>query len=731
MKDSQLRLLLAELSLEEKIGQLLQLDASFLSETEFSTGPAAQLGYTEKDMRHCGSLLNLRGAEEAKALQSRFMAEHPHHIPLLLMLDIVNGYETVFPIPLAQACSFDPDLMRKTCAATAEEGSYDGLHVTFAPMADTVSDCRWGRVMEACGEDPALNAAFAAASVRGFQGESLAQAGTLASCGKHFAGYGAVKAGSEYAAVDVGPLEFRSTHLPAYKACVDAGCRMMMSSFNTLDGIPATGNRKLLRDVLRGELGFEGMVISDYASVYELIAHGYARDTRQAAELAMTAGVDMDMVSPCYARELGELVRSGRIDMRLIDEAVWRVLTLKNELGLFEDPFRGADAAAFRRVKQEHRPLAREAAEQSFVLLKNEDVLPITSDRVAFTGPYAESKALFGAWSLFAKEEETVSIREGVRALGREAFFSVGSPLMEQGTHIWGFSADYEEPVRTPEEIEALLTEAEDIARRSDTVVLCLGEHRLCTGEGGSRTEPVLPAPQQKLLERVHEANPNIVLVLFSGRPLILTKLLPLCRGILQVWFPGSEGGNAIARVLYGEAEPGGKLAMTFPHRIGQCPMSYRCLSSGRPRTELDPASRFKNGYQDCENEPLFPFGFGLRYSTWEISDVSLDAGNAAESKLWELSFTVKNTGTRQSRNTVQLYLQDVCGSVCHPARELKAWRIVELSAGASRRMSFTIGEDLLAGVTADGSVRAEPGEFRLYLGFDSRAPQVGAIELI
>ena len=524
MKDTELRSLLSELSPEEKIGQLLQLDAGLLRETEFSTGPAAQLGYTEADTQLCGSLLNLRGAEEAKALQSQFMARHPHHIPLLLMLDIINGYETVFPIPLAQACSFEPDLMRKTCAAAAEEGSYDGLHVTFAPMADTVSDCRWGRVMESCGEDPALNAAFAAAAVRGFQGDSLKRAGTLASCGKHFAGYGAPIAGSEYAAVDVGPLELRSTHLPAYKACVDAGCRMFMSSFNTVDGIPASGSRGLLRDVLRGELGFEGMVISDYSSIYELIAHGYARDARQAAELAITAGVDMDMVSPCYARELSELVKSGKIDMRLIDEAVWRVLTLKNELGLFEDPFRGADAAAFHRVKREHRTLAREAAEQSFVLLKNEDVLPLTGERVAFIGPYAESKALFGAWSLFAKEEETVSIREGVRALGREASFSVGSPLLEQGTHLWGFGTNYEEPVRTPEEIEALLAEAEDIARQSDTVVLCLGEQRLQSGEGGSRTEPVLPAPQRELLSRIHEVNQNIVLVLFSGRPLILTE---------------------------------------------------------------------------------------------------------------------------------------------------------------------------------------------------------------
>ena len=719
MTEQALRSLFDALSQEEKIGQLLQLEAGFFAQSDFQTGPAAALGLQAQDAALCGSVLNLRGAEEAKAVQERFIRQHPHHIPLLLMLDVINGYETVFPIPLAQACSFRPELTQALCAAAAREASADGLHVTFSPMADLAADCRWGRVMESSGEDPLLCAAFAAAAVRGYQGDDLTHGGTLAACGKHFAGYGAPLAGSEYAQTELSPATFQSDYLSGYRACIDAGSKLMMTAFNTVDGIPASGSKPLLRGVLRGQLGFAGLLISDYSAIAEMIRHGYAEDRRAAARLALEAGVDMEMVGVCYVRELDALVRDGTISQCLIDEAAWRVLKLKNDLGLFEDPYRGADAEIFRACALENRALAAQAAAETFVLLKNEDdLLPLRTQKVAFIGPYAESRALHGAWSFFCREADTVSIRQGVEALGKTAAFCKGAPLLAPGAVIPGFSANYVES-ETEQTQTALLREAVRAASAAETVVLCLGEQRLQSGEGGSRTEPVLPAPQMQLLRAVHDVNPNIVLVLFAGRPLVLRDVLPLCKSLLYVWFPGSMGGAAIAEVLYGRKEPVGRLSMSFPASIGQCPVSYRTLNTGRPEA-LVPTGRFHNGYQDCPSAPLFPFGFGLSYSTWQCGPLTAERAAFAAGERLVLTCTVRNTGSRTGRTVLQLYLQDVCANVCRPRRELKSWRHVTLAPGEEAAVAFEVTEQMLQFYGPDGMLHAEPGEFHAYAGFDS-----------
>ena len=720
MTSEKLKQLFDTLSLEEKIGQLLQLDASFFIQSDFKTGPASALGFQEQDAKLCGSVLNLRGADKAKAVQEQFIQQHPHHIPLLLMLDVIHGYETAFPIPLAQSCSFRPELTQTLCAAAAKEASADGLHVTFAPMADVSSDCRWGRVMESSGEDPLLCATFSAAAVHGFQGNDLAHGGTLAACGKHFAGYGAPLAGSEYAQVELSPATFQSDYLSGYRACIDAGSKMMMTAFNTVNGIPASGNKTLLRNLLRKQLGFEGVLISDYSAIIEMIQHGYAESRREAARLAIEAGVDMEMVSACYVRELAGLIHDGVVAEALIDEAAWRILKLKNDLGLFEDPYRGADAANFRTYAAENRVLAKQAAAETFVLLKNEDnLLPLGMQKTAFIGPYAESHALHSMWSFCCQEQDTVSIRQGVASLGKEAVFCKGSPLLSPGTFISGFE-NYSEPPCDAKTQEALMQEAISTAQSVETVVLCLGEQRQQSGEGGSRAEPLLPEPQMQLLRAIHNVNPNIALVLFAGRPLILRDVLPLCKSILYVWFPGSIGGQAIAEVLYGQKEPLGRLSMSFPFSSGQCPISYRTLNTGRPET-LITSGRCRNGYLDFPFAPLFPFGFGLSYSTWECGPLEVNRPSFTANERLTFTCLVRNTGSKRSTTVVQFYLQDVCASICRPRRELKGWQHITLDSAEEAFVSFDVTEQMLQFYGPDGNLRTEPGEFRAYAGFDAR----------
>ncbi len=721
MKETELRQLLNDLTLDEKIGQLVQLPGYFQNAGAV-TGPAADMGLTEEDLRLAGSYLSIIGAEKIRKLQTEFMARHPHHIPLLFMADIINGYRTVFPIPLAQGCTFDPELVKQGAAIAAREAAAAGIHVTFSPMADLVWDARWGRVMESTGEDPYLNAQMAAAMVRGYQGDSLEEKGRIAACLKHFAGYGAAEGGRDYNTAELSVRTLREDHLPAYQAAVDAGCEVVMASFNTLDRIPSAANEWLLKEVLRKEMGFKGMVISDWNALEELLAHGIAADQKEAAFIALRAGVDMDMTSPIYIRNLKKLVEEGKVPEQWINESAWRVLRLKNRLGLFERPFRDADEGEEKAVllSDGHRQAARECAEKSFVLLKNEDqMLPIRGDEAAFIGPYVDHPYLNGAWSIFADDQDTVTVRAALarHPRTRNVPTAPGCPISDPDQPVLGFQQPVAPDSCDPEEA---LKEAVDLAKKADKVVLCLGEHRECTGEAASRGDITLPKCQLRLLDEIARANKNIAVVLFGGRPLDIRPLKEKAKAILAAWLPGSEGGNAVVRTLLGESDPSGRLSMCFPWCVGQLPVHYNHLNTGRPFRGDYHAARFGSKYQDIPNEPLYPFGFGLSYTGFAYSSVKLSADSMTKKQRITASVTVTNTGSREGTETVQLYLHDLAASVARPVRQLKGFRKVKLEPGESREVAFVISEDMLRLYDLSMRFVSEPGEFEVFIGPDS-----------
>lgn len=720
MKQDALLALLRDMSLEEKIGQLIQVSADSLGEGGIITGPTGSMELAQRERAMVGSVLGTIGAEKLIALQKSQMEKQPHHIPMLFMYDVINGYQTIFPIPLAQGCSFSPEMVCQAARIAAREAAAAGLHVTFSPMLDLVRDARWGRVMESPGEDPYLNSLLARAMVRGYQGDDVKKEGNIAACLKHFAGYGAPEGGRDYDSVELSERTLREDYLPAYAAAVDEGCRMAMTSFNTLDRIPSSGNKKLLRTVLREEMGFDGTVISDYSAIEEMIAHGIAEDNREAAKLAMEAGVDIDMVSNAYIRHLADLVREGVISETLLDEAVMRVLKLKNELGLFENPFKDADAIKEHALIlcDSHREAARVLAEESFVLLKNQDILPLApgAQKIAVIGPYAESPMLFGSWSFPADISATVTVRQGMEKLQPEnVTYSTGSYMMDKGmVNRFNQAESYD-----PRQAESWLREAVDAAKNADTAVLCLGENFAQTGEGGSRASLQIPKVQQELLRKVHEVNENIILVLFSGRPLETAGLEPYAKAILCVWFPGTEGGNAIANVLFGLREPRGRLSMSFPRRVGQCPVYYNRLPTGRPNRTGTHVG-FVNGYIDENCRPQYPFGYGLSYTRFEYSPVRLSAAAMDQHGEIEASVTVTNAGSREGTETVQLYLRDVAGSVARPVRMLKGFQKVTLRPGERRDVCFTIREDMLRFYDSRMVYTSEPGTFEVHIAANS-----------
>ncbi len=726
MEYTKLEQLLQEMSLEEKVGQMVQIPAGMIAREGLVTGLIDNLHLSEEQKALVGSVLGLTGAENLRELQEEFMAKHPHHIPLLLMYDVINGMETIFPIPLAQGCTFSPELVEQAARVAAEEATASGLHVTFSPMLDLVRDARWGRVMESTGEDPYLNAELGKAMVRGYQGSGkgekveLTKEGNIAGCVKHFAAYGAPLGGREYENVELSERTLREDYFPAYQAAIEEGCVMVMTSFNTLNRIPSSGNQWLMRKVLREEMGFEGLLISDYSAVDEMISHGIAEDSREAARLAILAGVDMDMVSNAYIRYLAELVKSGEVEERLVDEGALRVLKLKNDLGLFENPFKDGSVEKEQKVLlcREHRALAREMAAKSFVLLKNEELLPLKKDAagsIALIGPYADTVELFGAWSFPKKPEQGVTIKQGMEAKGGNIITAKGCFMQDEDKQTKFAQKDG----YSREELEALMQEAVEAAKKAETVVLCLGEHREYTGEGASRTDISLPKHQLELLDRVREVNENIVAVVFSGRPLVLCEAVEWSKAVLQVWMPGTEGGNAIADVLYGDSMPEGKLSMTLPKSVGQVPIFYNKFRTGRPNEEGTRVG-FIHGYIDESIYPLYPFGYGLTYTTFAYSEVSLSKEVMSKTDSITAEVTVTNTGNREAVETVQLYLTDVKGSVVRPVKMLKGFQKVSLKPGESRRVSFDITEEMLRFYDIDMKFVSEPGEFVVYIGTDS-----------
>lgn len=731
--------LLQEMSPEEKIGQLFQIPPAYYEDGNV-TGPAAELGITQQDLQLAGSCLSVIGAEKLRRLQQEHIANHPHHIPMLFMADIINGYRTVFPIPLAQGCTFDPALVEAGAAIAAREAAASGIHVTFSPMADLCWDARWGRVMESTGEDPYLNGEMAAAMVRGYQGPDnvLTEKGRIAACLKHFAAYGAPEGGRDYNTVELSERTLRQDYLPAYQKAVAAGCAMVMTSFNTLDRIPSSANRRLMRDILRGEMNFSGVLISDWAALLELTVHGIAADPAEAARLGMEAGVDIDMATTVYLKNLKSLLASGAVSQSLVDECVLRILILKNELGLFENPYKDADEADEKQLLlcSEHRQAARECAEQSFVLLKNEgSVLPLKQEEtVAFIGPYVDNRLVSGAWSFFSDDADCVSLREGVQGNFPQSsvLFAPGCGMVDPGVEVIGFQkTPPRESIDTPDKLENSIREAVLLAQRADKVVLALGEPRDYSGESASRANLELPDCQLELLRRVAAVNPAVCVVLFNGRPLDLRKVEKYAKGILEVWFPGTESGNAIARVLYGESNPCGKLAMSFPYCVGQVPVHYNHMRTGRPLQGDYRKQRFASQYLDIPNEPLYPFGYSLSYTNFSCSPITLDKSAMKRDESLPVRVCVTNTGDRAGQTVVQLYLHDVSASVTRPVKELKGFRKISLVPGESKELTFFITEEMLRFYDAKMQFVSEPGEFEVFVGFDSTTENKSSFVLV
>lgn len=719
MTKEELLHLLHQMTTQEKCRELMQLPMEAFTDTDISTGPCEDLELTDEKMAQVGSILSLTGAEWTRKVQEEHLKNNRLNIPLLFMADIINGYKTIFPIPLAQGCTFDPDLVRQLAEAAAREGAAAGVHVTFSPMADLVRDPRWGRVMESTGEDPYLNGIMAEQMVKGYQGNDLKEEGRLAACVKHFAGYGAPLGGREYNQVELSERTLLEDYLPAYEKAVRAGARLVMSSFNTLERVPSTGNRKLMREILRGKMGFQGVLISDYAAVKELIAHGLAEDEAEAARLALEAGVDIDMMSRCYSDFLCGQIERGEVAQELLDEAVLRVLELKKDLGLFENPFKDGSPEKEKELLlcEKHRSLAQKAAEESFVLLKNEEnMLPLSKEETtAFIGPFGEEKGLLGAWALFADREDTVTVKEGVERLCPGQIWAKGCEILEPGQKwLRGYIPIAEETWKQTEEAaEEKLKEAVEAAEKADRVVLLLGEQELESGESGSCGRIGLPPSQMKLLKAVVQVNPNLVLVVFSGRPLILTEACAYAKAVLFAWMPGTQGGPAVANVLYGYSNPSGKLTMTFPYHMGQIPVYYSDFATGRPQMP---------GYIDIPKEPLYPFGYGLSYTEYAYSPVKLDQKVLdSQTDVIHASVRVKNTGNMEGREAVQMYIQDVKGSVSRPVRQLKGFQKISLAPGEEKEVRFEIREEMLRFWTIDMEYRSEPGRFRVWIGTDSR----------
>mgnify|MGYP004668494669 CR=1 FL=1 len=708
MKEQQLTELLHDMSLQEKIDQMFQVMGLFFTEDEEGTltGPAQNFGVDVKDLQSAGTILGSYGADTLKAIQDKAMSVQPHHIPMLFMLDVIHGLKTVFPAPLAQGATFDPALSGECAAAAAREAAASGLHVTFAPMVDLVRDARWGRVVESTGEDPYLNSLFAAEIVKGFQGDDVKASGKIAACVKHFAAYGAAQAGRDYNTVELCERTLRDYYLPSYKAAVDAGVKLVMTSFNTVNDIPATGNQWLMKKILRGEFGFDGVLITDFTAIPEMIRHGYAADERDAALKAIQAGVDIDMMSGCYAGNLKSLVEDGEVDESAIDECVLRILKLKNDLGLFENPYKDADAEKEKEVIlcREHRALARKAASESFVLLKNDGLLPLDlSKKIAFIGPYTQNRELQSSWAFTGDPKDTVSIQDAAEECmdASRTSFTPGCPVLGNDVVLTGFTGSVNQTF-SAEELSEMKAAAIQAAREAELVVMPLGEHFLQSGEATSRAFLDLREISQK------------------------------AKAILEVWLPGTEGGHAILDVLTGKTAPQGKLPMSFPYCVGQLPVSYNHFATGRPvGPNADP--RFSSKYTDIPNEPLYPFGFGLSYTDFSVSGVSLSdtvLGKDSAANSLQASVEVENTGSFAGTETIQLYLQDVTASVVRPVKELKGFRKVALQPGEKKTVSFPITPDMLAFTRADGSFGSEPGLFRVMIGNSSAVSEYAEFTL-
>lgn len=715
--------LMKKMTLEEKIGQL-----NLPVTGEITTGQAKSSDVAKRIRNgEVGGLFNLKGVERIREVQRQAVEESRLGIPLLFGMDVIHGYETIFPIPLGLSCTWDMKAIEESARIAAVEASADGISWTFSPMVDVSRDPRWGRVSEGNGEDPFLGAAIARAMIRGYQGKDMSRNDEIMACVKHFALYGASEAGRDYNTVDMSRQRMFNEYMLPYQAAVEAGVGSVMASFNEVDGVPATGSKWLMTDVLRKQWGFDGFVVTDYTGINEMIDHGMG-DQQTVAALALNAGVDMDMVSDAFSGTLKKSVEEGKVSAAAIDAACRRILEAKYKLGLFDDPYKYCDVNRPKKqiFTKEHRAIARKTASESFVLLKNEGVLPLSKKgTIAVVGPLANTRSnMPGTWSVAAVLDNAPSLVEGLK----EVVGDRAKVVTAKGSNLIG-DADYEKRAtmfgrelhrdnRTDRE---LLDEALKVAAGADVIVAALGESSEMSGESSSRTNLEMPDVQRALLQELLKTGKPVVLVLFTGRPLVLTWEEEHVPAILNVWFGGSEAAYAISDVLFGDVNPSGKLTATFPQNVGQIPLFYNHKNTGRPLQEGRWFEKFRSNYLDVSNEPLYPFGYGLSYTTFAYSDIHLSSTEMSADGELTATVTVTNTGSRDGAEVVQLYIRDLVGSVTRPVKELKGFEKIFLKAGESRKVSFSITPELLKFYNYDLQFVCEPGDFDVMIGGNSR----------
>lgn len=713
--ESKIDSIISLMTLEEKAGQLNQLSSGL------GMGPVIgqeDLDAQKKLVREgkVGSLFNAVGADLTRDLQKVAVEESRLRIPLIFGLDIIHGYKTTFPIPLAEASSWDPKVVELSASIAAKEASASGLHWTFAPMVDIARDPRWGRIAEGSGEDPFLGSILAAARVKGFQG-NLKDINNIVACTKHYAAYGGAEGGRDYNTVDMSERTLKEIYLPPYKATIDAGVRTFMCSFNELDGIPSSANHWLLTDVLRNEWKFNGMVVSDWNSVGELISHGVAADLSQAAVLGLNAGVDMDMESRAYIGNVVQLVNDKKLSLTVVDEAVRRILRIKFEYGLFDNPYRNSDKKreALDVLSKENKEAALNVARKSIVLLKNEkQLLPLKKDlkTIAVIGPLADNQRdLLGSWFCMGEESNVVSILSGIKnkiSSSTEIIYAKGCDVKEND------KKDFNEAI--------------DAAKQSDVVILALGEKGEMSGEAESRSTLDLPGVQEELAKEIYKTGKPVVVILMNGRPLSISWIAENIPAVVEGWFLGIQAGNALADVLFGDYNPGGKLPVTFPRTVGQVPIHYNHKNTGRPANN---EVKWNSKYNDLPLGPLYPFGFGLSYTTFEYSKPVLSSTKIKADDKLKVTIEVRNTGNYDGEEVVQLYIRDMVASVTRPVKELKGFQKVFIKKGESKTVEFQIAKNELSFYDKDMKWTAEPGTFKVFVGTNSEDVQEASFEVL
>ncbi len=728
--------LLSKMTLDEKLGQL-----NLPTSGDISTGQSisTNIGQKVKDGK-VGGLFNIKSVEKIKQIQKVAVEETRLKIPLLFGMDVIHGYETVFPIPLGLSCSWDMEMIKKSAQIAAKEASADGINWTFSPMVDIARDPRWGRISEGSGEDAYLGSQIAKAMVQGYQGD-LSKNDNILSCVKHFALYGAPEAGRDYNTVDMSHLKMYNEYFPPYKAAVDAGCASVMTSFNEVDGIPASANKWLMTDVLRKQWGFKGFVVTDYTAINEMIDHGLG-DLQTVSALSLKAGVEMDMVGEGFLTTLKKSLTEGKVTQSQIDNAVRLILNAKYDLGLFENPYKYCDVnrAKTEIFTSENRNIARKVASESMVLLKNNNqVLPLKkSGTIALIGPLSDNKQnMPGTWSVAAKFDSSVTILQGLKetvgynatiltARGCNVLNTVEEEKINVNVHMQN---SY---IRDNKTDEQMLNEALDIAKKSDVIVAVLGESAEMSGECSSRTNIEVPQIQKNLLNELKKTGKPIVLVLLTGRPLVLVEENEKADAILNAWFSGSETGNAVADILFGDVNPSGKLTTTFPRSLGQVPIYYNYKNTGRPLGNKEGKfEKFKSNYLDERNEPLFPFGYGLSYTNFNYGNVSLSSTKMNANQTIKASVTVSNSGNFYGKEVVQLYIRDLVGSVTRPVKELKGFQKIDLKKGETKTITFDISVNDLKFYNSDLKFTAENGQFEVFVGSNSDTNNKATFELI